>query len=214
VSEAYRVGISDLTSEIATLKEFILKRLSDRTLPRPGLILIDGGRAHMNAALSTMAKLSFEDVPVIGAVKPPGKHDEISHFLTSSVERVDFDPSSPSMRVLKQLRDEAHDLANAAHRKSRDMAHFYELAEILPSLNEKERQGLTARLGSIRKILEADEGTIIDMVGADRASAILTDLENFRNGNAKDLRPLIVPIRYDDPNGQAADLRPISTVNR
>lgn len=153
IAEEYRQTLSTETGEIATLRNFIADRLNnDDDLPQ--LIVIDGGRSHLNAALNALEQAERSSIEVIGAVKPPRRHDEISHFLTTDGNQIDFDYSSPAMRLLKVLRDEAHDLANAAHGQSRDMAHFY---------------------------------------------------------TASGRQPLIVPIRYDDPNGKAGDLRPINS---
>lgn len=152
LAEEYRQTLSTEKGEIATLRSFVIDRFSVSDKDLPQLIVIDGGRSHLNAAVSALEQAERSDIAVIGAVKPPRRHDEISHFLTGDGHRIEFDYSSPAMRLLKVLRDEAHDLANAVHAESRDMAHFY-----------------------------AASGTL----------------------------PLIVPIRYDDPNGKAGDLRPI-----
>lgn len=214
VSEEYRKELSEQTTEIAALRGFVSKRFSIPAEPLPELILVDGGKAHVNAVLIELSAKLANAIPVIGAVKPRGKHGDISHFLTADGHRVEFDPASPAMRVLKLLRDEAHELANAAHGQSRDMSHFYELAAILPSLNEKERQRLLTRFGSIRKILNSDSKKITEAVGAERAATVVQDLEIYRSEPGKKPLPLIVPIRYDDPNGMAGDLRPIKTSNR
>ena len=93
------------------------------------------------------------------------------------------------------------------------MSHDYPLAAILPSLNEKERQVLFERFGSIRKIVDSDLKKVGETIGPDRIDVVAADLENYRLGLNKDLHPPIVPIRYDDPNGEARDLRPIRAIN-
>ena len=211
-SEDYRQHLSEETAEISTLRKFIAERFRNEADELPGLVMIDGGKAHVNAAVSEIEALGL-GVPVVGAVKPPGRHGDVSHFLTADGRRIEFDPSSASMRVLKLLRDESHDLANGAHRQSRDMAHFYEPAALLPSLNEHERQQLLARFGSLRKIAAADSKKIADVIGPERAVRAAADIESGRGSETKAL-PLIVPIRYDDPNGLAGDLRPIHRRNQ
>ena len=213
-SEEYRAALSEDAGEIATLKNFIFQRFSGVEGRRPELVLIDGGKAHVNAAVGVLRSLSIDDIFVIGAVKPPRRHGEVSHFLTADGTRVDFDPDNAAMRVLRLLRDEAHELANSAHQQSRDMSHFYELAAIFPSLNERERQLLMARLGSIKQIVNSEPARIADILGPQRSKLFQRDLEVHRRGESKKQVPLIVPIRYDDPNGEAGDLRPIKTTNR
>ncbi|CAN5491420.1 hypothetical protein BH18ACI3_BH18ACI3_19600 [soil metagenome] len=146
---------------------------------------------------------------MIAAVKPRGKHSDISHFIMEDGRRIEFDANNKAMRVLQILRDEAHELANSAHRQSRDMGYFYELAAILPSLNENERQMLLVKFGSIKKILEIGEFQLRELFSKEKVVRILLDQKNNREGKSRKIRPPIIPIRYDDPNGDAGDLRPI-----
>ncbi len=207
-SEDYRAAQSERTSEIATLREFVEQRFSPHPARLPDLLVVDGGKAHVNAVVAALGPLSGQ-VAVVGAVKPRGQHGDVSHFIAPDGGRVEFNPETAAMRLLKRLRDEAHELANAAHAQSRDMSHYYQLAEILPSLNEKERQRLLERFGSIRKIVEAEPAKIGETLGPNRSESLAADLEVYRLGLNPELRPPIVPIRYDDPNGEADDLRPI-----
>jgi excinuclease ABC subunit C len=212
-SQDYRAALSEHSGEIDMLTEFIKEHASDLGTQSPSLILVDGGKAHVNAATKTLASMAIDDIPVVGAVKPKGKHGEVSHFIAPDGSRVAFNPEVAAMRLLKLLRDEAHDLANAAHGQSRDMSHYYQLAAILPSLNERERQTLFERFGSIRKIVESDMENVGETIGQNRIEVVAADLENYRLGLNGELLPPIVPIRYDDPNGEAGDLRPIRAVN-
>lgn len=212
-SEDYRAALSEKTSEIATLREFIEAHLSSPGGRPPQLIVVDGGKAHVNAAAKALASLSIDSIAVVGAVKPKGRHGEVSHFIAPDGSRVEFNPEVAAMRLLKLLRDEAHDLANAAHGQSRDMSHYYHLAGILPSLNEKERQTLFERFGSIRKIVESEIKRVGETIGQDRIEAVAADLEAYRLGLSREILAPIVPIRYDDSNGAAGDLRPIRAVN-
>jgi excinuclease ABC subunit C len=205
--EEYGHWLSDRTSELDTLRAFVGGRVV-RT--KPDLILVDGGRSHLRAALDGVEKAGF-DATVIAAVKPGGKHSSISHFLTADNARIEFDLDKHSHRLLKRLRDDAHDLANATHRLGRDMMHFYELASILPSLNERERQELLREFGSIRTITSLDGAEFVKRFGKKKAAAVERDLTAFRNGRSPAPEPLIVPIRFVETDGAAEDLIPIET---
>jgi ERCC4-type nuclease len=89
------------------------------------------------------------------------------------------------------------------------MSHFYELASILPSINESQRRQLLATFGSIRKIVDADVLTFSKMFGKETAIVMMRDLENYKQGENKTVSTFIVPIRFDAENGDADDLRPI-----
>ena len=207
LSQEYQVALSTLDSELSALAAFMESRFRRSNIELPDLILIDGGRAHVNAAAGVFGGTNHPSI--IGAVKPPRKHSQISHFITTDGATVKFSPSSPAMSVLQVLRDEAHDLANHVHRESRDMAHFYSAAAMLPSLTETERQDLLKITGSLRALVEIDEDDLRERFGEARIAVILQDIENYESAGRPAGRPLIVPIRFDDPNGDASDLRPI-----
>ncbi len=202
----YEHWVSDRESELDTLRAFVAARIA-RT--RPDLILIDGGAAQLRAANDAVANAGSK-VSVITAVKPKGQHGSISHFLTEDGRRVEYDRDIPASRLLHRMRDDAHDLANRTHRLGRDMLHFYELAAILPSLDERERQDLMREFGSIRSITTQDAGEFEKRFGKKKAAAIARDLAAARNISA-DAKPLIVPIRYVETDGEAEDLIPIDT---
>ena len=205
--DEYGHWLSDRTSELDTLRAFVGGRVV-RT--KPDIALVDGGRTHLRAALDGVESAGT-DATVIAAVKPGGKHSEISHFLTADNARIEFDLNKHSHRLLKRLRDDAHDLANATHRMGRDMMHFYELAAILPSLNERERQELLREVGSIRTITELDPAELVKRFGKKKAAAVERDLTAFRDGRSPAPEPLIVPIRFVETDGEAEDLIPIAT---
>lgn len=207
VSNDAQYLLSESSSELETLSEFVSKIFSDIKETRAELVLIDGGRAQLNAALK---HLNSKHISVISAVKPPAEHSEISHFL-SATERIEFDPESAVHRLLQRLRDEAHQFANAVHRDTRDFENFYEAANLLPSLTETERQMLLLNFKSTAAILKATRQELEKVVGKEKTGIAMKDIENYKAGNAKKIKPLVVPIRFHDENGAADDLRMIAT---
>lgn len=205
-SNEFEHWISDRESELETVRAFVADRVARTT---PDLIVIDGGQAHLRAGVEAVSKLS-RPPRVIAAVKPKGRHMSISHFLTDDNRRIEFAQDVHAFRILHRLRDEAHALANATHRLGRDMMHFYELASMLPSLDERERQELLREFGSIRAIAELDLTEVEKRFGKARAKTILNDLAAFRAGTVSP-QPLIVPIRYVETDGAADDLIPINS---
>jgi len=204
MTDEYEHWLSDRDSELETLRAFIAHRVS-RT--KPDLIVIDGGRSQLNAGIDAVDNVA-RPPRVIAAVKPKKKHLSISHFLTDDGGRIEYESDVAAFQLLQRLRDEAHDLANTTHRLGRDMMHFYELAAILPSLNERERQGLLRDVGSIRGILDLDAGEFERRFGKKKAAKIIADIASFRAVSPIP-QPLIVPIRYVETSGAADDLIPI-----
>lgn len=209
--QEYSFWFSDEDSELETLRKFIEFRFAQTAEDFPDLVLIDGGKSHLQAALKGLENLPNRNFSVISAVKPPKQHGEISHFLTESGAQIEFDGESAAHRVLQILRDEAHNLSNEIHRQRREMSHFYELAAVLPSIDESERRKLLKHSGSLKNVLELKETDLNSILPPKKANAIKLDLQNYRDGISPKIEPLIVPLRYDDENGDAADLRPLTT---
>lgn len=198
-------------NEPSALADLALRRYSADPAPRADLILVDGGKPQLNSVVRALENVKKRHFSIISAVKPPSRHSEISHFLTENGDRIEFDPSDGGHRLLLAIRDEVHELANSVHRLSRDMAAFYEPAEILPSLDEAARRSLLARSGSIRRIIELSNQQIDQIFESSAAKAVIRDIENYRAGKYRRVPPLIVPTRFDEPDGDGEDLRPILT---
>jgi excinuclease ABC subunit C len=207
VTSEYYFQLSQEKSELATLAGSIRERISNQS-KLPDLILVDGGRSQLTAALSALRE-SGKRIPLLAAVKPRSKHSEISRFIREDGEDVLFDPANPAHNLLKLLRDDAHDLSNRVHRDLRDMAHHYELAAMLPSINEAQRRTLLTAIGSLKKIAELDVKELSKMFEPETVARILEDLKRSRLGKSKPVLPLIVPLRFAAENGGAEDLRPI-----
>ncbi|MEO8572433.1 MAG: UvrB/UvrC motif-containing protein [Pyrinomonadaceae bacterium] len=206
IHDEYAHWVSDRESELETLRAFVADRVP-RTAP--DLIVIDGGLPQLNAALAAINDLD-QPPRAIAAVKPKGKHTSISHFLTDDGRRIEFDRDAAAFHLLQRLRDDAHALANSTHRLGRDMMHFYELAAMAPSLNERERQELLREAGSLRAIADLDREFYVKRFGAKKGKDIVTAIAAFRSGDVSP-KPLIVPISFVELAGSADDLIPIDT---
>lgn len=207
LTDQYRFWLLDELGELESLSESIRRRFKSGN--PPDVVLIDGGKSHLNAALGAVGDVENLRTTFVAAVKPPQKHGEISRFLLESGDSVDFDERSEGFNVLKQIRDEAHVLANSVHGISRDFSHFYEAAAALPSLNEEQRRSLIKMFGSIRELREVGFTAIEKEFGKETLSMITADLKMSAENPAQKVLPLIVPVRYDDPNGDAVYLQPL-----
>lgn len=114
---------TDAASEPEAMARAVTARLSEKNVPE--MILIDGGRGQLNAVLNMLGYCPPKNVSFVSAVKPAGKHNEISHFLTAGGERIDFKPGEKIFELLRNLRDEAHRTANELLRQERDNKYIF-----------------------------------------------------------------------------------------
>ncbi len=208
-ADEYEIWLSDEKSELAALEQGIISRFeSNKNLP--DVVLIDGGKAQLSAALKVLGQSKSRKFRVVAVVKPPGRHKEVSHFIREDGKVVKMNAGFDALQILARLRDEAHNLSNRVHRLRRDSAHFYELANILPALNENERKKLLQEYGSLRKLKLADQESVAKVIGSAKGKVAFSNLQKARDTK---IEPLIVPVRYTDEKGSAEDLQPLSMKN-
>lgn len=208
VAAEYKFWFFDETSELETLQNSIAARFASGK-NQPDLLLIDGGNSQLKATLKALENYRNRNFFIISAVKPPRQHGEISHFLLESGEKILFESDSDAFRFLQRLRDEAHEAANSVHRTRRDFSHFYELASVLPSSDEKLRREILRKFGSINNLKNVSFEKLKSEFDLEIAETIWKDLQNYKSSGGKIFELPIVPIRYDDPNGDAQNLQPL-----
>ncbi len=208
LSDEYKFWVIEENNELKTLEKGIEKSF-EAAQKSPDLILIDGGKAQLKAALRAVKKFNRREISFLAAVKPPRRHNEISHFINEEGEVFMMKPGSDAMQLMVHLRDEAHELANGVHRTLRDTSHFYELANILPDLTERERYSLLKKIGSIKSLKQTIQNDFVEMFGFDKGIKVYIALKGYDFNKNTALKSLIVPVRYDEPNGEANDLQPL-----
>lgn len=172
-------------NDFASINEAVFrryKRLLTEEKPLPHLVFIDGGKGQLTAAAAAMQALDLEQIMLVGLVKPPKKHSEISHLLVFGREDrpIPFDRHSLAFRLVLQIREETHKTAIEFHRKRREKRDFTsELSEI-PGIGEKRKMKLLRNFGSIERIAKAAVDELRPFVGAKAALEIATHFENQR----------------------------------
>ena len=153
-------------SETAALAAAVGERL--RLLPAkndlPDLLIVDGAKPQINAVHKVLEEFDLPDLNVIGAVKPPKAHNQISHFITLKNARIEFDRRSKAMNFLQSLRDASHTLANETHRELHSLVQIFTNNENAPQVKYllvptryAERGGNAADLSPIRSMTQAGE---------------------------------------------------------
>jgi len=232
----YRIKTVEGANDVASMREAVARRYRrqlDENNPLPDLVMIDGGKGQLNAAADAMRELDLEAVPVIGVVKPPRRHNEVSHLLVKGREHdpVYLDSHSTVLRLIQLIRDETHRAAVTYHRKRREIRDFTsELTEI-PGVGDKRKNRLLRNFGSIARIAQATAAELAPFVGRQIAEEIAAHFARQRAlaggandadagtnatpamDEAEDEMPLEVETRLDDPESDAEDLQPIRSVD-
>ena len=136
----------------------------------------------MSAAAAAMQSLDLEQIMLVGLVKPPGRHSEISHLLVYGREDqpIPFDRHSLAFRLILQIREETHKTAVQFHRKRREKRDFTsELSEI-PGVGDKRKMKLLRHFGSIERVAKATVDELKPFVGPKTAAEIAGHFERQR----------------------------------
>jgi len=173
----FRIRDVQGANDFASMHEAVLRRYR-RVLaeanPLPDLIMIDGGKGQLAAAAEAMRELDLEAIAMVGVVKPPLKHNQVSYLLVKGREHepIFLDPHSLILRLLQMIRDETHRYALSYHRKRRELRDFTsELSEI-PGVGEKRKGRLLRHFGSIQRIAAASAMELTPFVGKRTAQEI------------------------------------------
>ena len=157
------------------------KRLLNEEKPLPQLIFIDGGKRQINAA-AALQSLDLEAITIVGLVKPPKKHSEISHLLRYGYEDkpVYFENGVPAFRLVQQIRDLTHKTAIEFHRKRRETRDFTSELTAIEGVAEKRKMKLLRNFGSVERIAKASIEELTPFLGAKTAKFVFDHFERQR----------------------------------
>jgi excinuclease ABC subunit C len=172
-------------NDFASMNEAVFrryKRLLNEEKSLPNLIFIDGGKGQISAAAAAMQSLDLEMIPIVGLVKPPKHHNQISHLLRFGYEDrpVQFEAGLPVFRLVQQIRDETHKTAIQYHRKRREMRDFTSELTAIEGIGEKRKLKLLRNLGSIERIAKASVEDLKVFVGEKAAKLVFEHFERQR----------------------------------
>ena len=131
------------------------ERMADERFgSRPDLLVVDGGKPQLTAAVAQLEELGLE-IPVCGLAK---SDEEI--FVPWDETPVVLPSGSPSLYLIKQVRDESHRFAITFHRELRDKAMTRSAIDDVPGVGPKRRRALMKRFGSMKRLRAASEEEI------------------------------------------------------
>lgn len=174
----FRIRSVEGANDTASMREAVLRRYKRRLAegkPLPDLVMIDGGKGQLAAAADAMRELDLEAIPMVGIVKPPQRHNQVSYLLVKGREHepIFLDPHSLILRLLQMIRDETHRFALSYHRKRRELRDFTSELSAIPGVGEKRKGRLLRQFGSIHRISESTESELTPFVGKKTAQEIV-----------------------------------------
>jgi excinuclease ABC subunit C len=142
-------GADDFASMAEVLSRRFAKALEQGSV-LPDLILIDGGRGQLNAALKVLQDLGLDYIPAVGLAK---QAEEV--YQTDSLHPLVLDQTSPALHTLQRIRDEAHRFAITYHKKLRTKRTIQSVLDTIPGIGPTIRTSLLKTLGSARRVRES-----------------------------------------------------------
>ncbi len=131
----------------------------------PDLIIIDGGKGQLSAAMEVLQELHI-DIPTVGLAK---ENEEI--FVPGSPDPIILPRSSQGLYMVQRIRDEAHRFGITYHRKLRSDRTFKSVLDEIPGIGPKRKQALMKHYGSVRAISAASIDDLAALNGMNRDAA-------------------------------------------
>jgi len=159
-------------NDFATMEEAVYRRyrrVLDEGTPLPQLAIIDGGKGQLSAALKSLKLLGIEkQMTVIGIAK---RLEEL--YYPGDQYPLYLDKKSETLKIIQQLRDEAHRFGITAHRKKRDKGTLATELELVPGVGRLSAEKLLKYFKSVKKIREASVDELQEVVNLKQAQAVI-----------------------------------------
>jgi excinuclease ABC subunit C len=136
----------------ARLRDVTAKEYDESFSATPNLVVIDGGKGQLSAALTAMQAFDLPRVAVIALAK---RAEEV--FVPDRTEPIRLDRHSPGLQLLQQIRDEAHRFAIGYHRQRRDAKTFESIFDTLRGVGPARRRAILKHFGSPERFLAASQ---------------------------------------------------------
>ncbi len=165
-------GPDDFASMRQAVERHYRRRLQE-VGAMPDLILIDGGRGQLNAALEALTQLGVEETPVVGLAK---REEEL--YLAERPEPLRLPRSDLGLQLLQQVRDEAHRFAVDRHRRRRKKATLGSRLDDLAGVGPRRRRMLLQRFGSVEGVKQATLKELREVLGPAMGTRVFEQLRS------------------------------------
>ncbi len=168
--------------DYASMREVVQRRysrISEEGGQLPNLIIADGGRGQMEAIRAVVEDDLGLQIPIAGLAKD-GKHRTRELLYGLPPVTIGMKTDSPLFRLLTSMQDEVHRFAITFHRQKRSKRQTRSVLDGIPGIGEKTKQLLLRHFGSTKRLLEASESDLCELLGPTRGSKLH---ENLRKGS-------------------------------
>ncbi len=159
-------------NDFASMEEVIFrryKRLLDEEKPLPQLIVIDGGKGQLTSAITSLEKLELRrKIAIIGIAK---KLEEI--YFPDDPIPLYLDKKSETLRIIQNLRDEAHRFGITHHRSKRQKETLKSVLTDIPGIGYETSQKLLWKFKSVKNIQKVEESKIAEVIGKSKAKIVV-----------------------------------------
>ncbi len=184
----YNVKTVKGINDFATMGEVVLrryKRLKEENQPLPQLVIIDGGKGQLSAAMTSIEELGLRGkMTVVGLAK---NEEEI--FFPDDKESKKLSMQSNSLKLIRRMRDEVHRFGISFHRKKRSKATFVNALEHINGIGEKTATALLKKHKSVKNIEALTVEELTHEVGSAKAKIIREHFIQKKGGLDKNPAP-------------------------
>ena len=168
----YNVKTVTGIDDFATMREVVFRRyrrLKEEGSSLPQLVIIDGGKGQLNAAMDSIKALGLEgEMTLVGLAK---NEEEI--FFVGDKESLKLPWNSNSMKLIRFIRDEVHRFGITFHRKKRSAGTFKNQLENIEGIGKQTAEKLLQHFKSVKKVAEASEHALTEVVGLAKARLVI-----------------------------------------
>lgn len=172
----YKIKTVSTPDDYATMYEVLLRRYSRAKEENdlPDLVIVDGGKGHLNVAIKVFAELNVVSVDIIAVAKEQGRHDKgitsEQIFLPNIKDPIHLKKNSQVLFMLQQIRDEAHRFAITFHRQRRSKLALKSGLEGIMGIGPVKRKRLMRHFGSLKGLKQASREDIEKVQGLSKAN--------------------------------------------
>lgn len=169
----FNIKTVDGPDDFASMEEVVhrrYKRLLEEDQPLPQLIIVDGGKGQLSSGVKALDRLGLRGkIPIIGIAK---RLEEL--FYPNDPVPLYLDKRSESLKVIQQMRNEAHRFGITHHRNKRSKGAIETELDTIAGIGEKTVVDLLRHFRSVKGVKQANKKELEDVVGASKASKIIS----------------------------------------